>query len=59
MSPDGRWLAYVSNESGRNEIYVEPFRRRGERVRVSRDGGGQPRWRGDGNELFYRSGDGR
>jgi len=59
MSPDGRWLAYGSNESGRNEIYVEPFRRPGERVRVSRDGGGWPRWRGDdGRELFYRSGDG-
>jgi hypothetical protein len=59
MSPDGRWLAYVSNESGRNEIYVEPFRRPGERVGVSRDGAGQPEWRGDGKELFYLSNDGR
>jgi Tol biopolymer transport system component len=58
MSPDGRWLAYASNESGRYEIYVEPFRRPGERVRVSRDGAGQPKWRGDGKELFYRSRDG-
>ncbi|HVS65560.1 MAG TPA: protein kinase [Thermoanaerobaculia bacterium] len=57
MSPDGRWLAYVSDESGRNEVYVEPFRRPGERVRVSPDGGGQPRWRGDGKELFYLSRD--
>jgi Tol biopolymer transport system component len=56
MSPDGRWLAYVSNESGRNEIYVEPFRRPGERVRVSGDGGRTPKWRGDGREIFYRSG---
>jgi len=59
MSPDGRWLAYVSDESGRYEVYVEPFRRPGERVRVSRDGGGQPKWRGDGRELFYRSHDGQ
>ena len=54
LSPDGRWLAYVSNESGAWEVYVEPYRRPGERVRVSVDGGGQPRWRGDGKELFYR-----
>ena len=59
MSPDGRWLAYISDESGRDEIYVEPFRRPGERLRVSRGGGGQPKWRGDGRELFYRSHDGQ
>jgi dipeptidyl aminopeptidase/acylaminoacyl peptidase len=59
VSLDGRWLAYVSTESGRNEVYVEPFRRRGETVRVSKDGGGQPRWREDGKELFYLSLDGR
>jgi Tol biopolymer transport system component len=53
VSPDGRWLAYISTESGRFEVYVQPFRRRGERVRVSANGGGQPRWRGDGKELFY------
>jgi Tol biopolymer transport system component len=53
VSPDGRWLAYVSTESGRFEVYVQPFRRRGERLRVSDNGGGQPRWRGDGKELFY------
>ncbi len=58
MSPDGRWLAYMSNESGQFEVYVEPFRRPGERVRVSPDGGSQPRWRGDGKELFYLSPDG-
>jgi eukaryotic-like serine/threonine-protein kinase len=55
LSPDERWLAYVSRESGRDEVYVEPFRREGERARVSVDGGGQPRWRGDGRELFYVS----
>jgi Tol biopolymer transport system component len=59
ISPDGRWLAYTSEESGRWEIYVQPFRRPGERVRVSVDGGGQPEWRGDGKELFFRSADGR
>jgi eukaryotic-like serine/threonine-protein kinase len=59
ISPDARWLAYLSDESGRYEVFVEPFRRPGERVRVSRDGGGQPRWRGDGKELFYLSHDGR
>jgi eukaryotic-like serine/threonine-protein kinase len=58
VSPDGRWLAYISTESGRFEVYVEPFRQRGERVRVSTNGGGQPKWRGDGKELFYLAFDG-
>jgi Tol biopolymer transport system component len=58
VSPDGRWLAFISNQSGRHEVYVEPFRRPGERVRVSANGGGQPRWRGDGKELFFLSPDG-
>jgi Tol biopolymer transport system component len=58
VSPDGRWLAYISQESGRWEVYIEPFGRQGERVRVSVNGGGQPRWRGDGKELFYLSLDG-
>ena len=53
LSPDGRWLAYVSLESGQNEVYVEPFRREGDRVRVSVEGGGQPKWRGDGKELYF------
>ena len=53
LSPSGRWLAYISDESGQFEVYVEPFRREGERVRVSLAGGGQPRWRGDGRELFF------
>jgi Tol biopolymer transport system component len=59
VSPDGRWLAYLSQESGRSEVYVEPFRRGGESVRVSVDGGGQPKWRADGKELFFASLDGR
>jgi Tol biopolymer transport system component len=60
ISPDGRWLAYVSDESGRDQVYVRPSGRPGAPERVSRDGGGQPRWRGDGKELelFYLSHDG-
>jgi len=53
VSPDGRWLAYVSRESGQDEVYVEPFRRDGDRVRLSLKGGGQPKWRGDSAELFF------
>jgi dipeptidyl aminopeptidase/acylaminoacyl peptidase len=59
ISPDGRWLAYASQESSRWEVYVAPFRREGERVQVSTEGGGQPRWRGDGKELSYVSPDGQ
>ncbi len=55
ISPDGRWLAYISQESGDYEVYVQPFGRQGERVRVSANGGAQPRWRGDGRELYYLS----
>jgi Tol biopolymer transport system component len=58
-SPDGRWLAYVSDESDQWEVYVRPFRRPGEPVRVSVNGGGQPKWRRDGRELFYLAADGR
>ena len=53
LSPDGRWLAYVSPESNREEVYLEPFERPGDRVRVSLNGGGQPKWRGDSRELFF------
>jgi Tol biopolymer transport system component len=55
LSPDERWLAYISDESGDWEVYIEPFGRPGERVRISTDGGGQPKWRQDGRELFYAS----
>ncbi len=53
LSPDGRWLAYVSNESGRDEVYVQPFHRQGDRVRVSVNGGGQPKWSRDGKEIYF------
>jgi Tol biopolymer transport system component len=55
LSPDGRWLAYSSNESGRNEIYVQAFPVPGGKWQVSNGGGTQPQWRGDGKELFYRA----
>jgi Tol biopolymer transport system component len=53
LSPDGRWFAYVSPESGQEEVYVEPFEREGDRLRVSLRGGGQPKWRTDSRELFF------
>ena len=57
LSPDAKFLAYQSNESGRDEVYVELFPKGGARWQVSTNGGGQPRWRGDGKELFYVEGD--
>ncbi len=65
FSPDGRWLAFVSDEAGRPEVYVQAFesgpnpRLHGERYRISRNGALSVRWRGDGNELFYAGADGR
>lgn len=59
FSPDGKWIAYQSNESGRFEIYVQPFQDSGERLRISINGGVQPRWRRDGRELFYVALDGQ
>ena len=52
LSPDGGWLAYGSTETGRFEVYLNPLDK-GERIRVSKDGGAQPRWRDDGRELFF------
>jgi Tol biopolymer transport system component len=53
FSPDGRWLAYYSNESGSREMYLRPVEESGERLRVSSSGGTMPRWRRDGRELYY------
>jgi Tol biopolymer transport system component len=53
FSPDGRWIAYQSNETGRFEIYVEPFPRTGARTRVTDAGGERPVWSPDGREIFY------
>jgi dipeptidyl aminopeptidase/acylaminoacyl peptidase len=59
FSPDGRWVAYASNESGKWEIYVTTFPEAKAKWQVSNGGGEQPRWRGDGKELFFLSGDGK
>jgi Tol biopolymer transport system component len=61
FSPDGRWVAYVSNETGRNEVYVRPFVASGPsglslgegKWQVSKDGGNNPRWRADGKEIIF------
>ncbi len=57
LSPDGRWLAYASNESGRNEVFVQPFPGPGGKWQISNGEGTEPHWSGDGRELFYRSAD--
>jgi len=57
FSPDSRLIAYTSNESGRNEVYVQAFPQAVERWQISTGGGGLPRWRRDGKELFYLSPD--
>lgn len=53
FSPDGRWVAYVSSESRRHEVYLQPYPGPGERHLTSTNGGEQPVWRRDGRELFY------
>jgi serine/threonine protein kinase len=55
FSPDGQWVAYASDESGRYEIYVRPFLRPGAKLRVSTNGGLQPRWGGNAEEIYYLS----
>jgi Tol biopolymer transport system component len=57
LSPDGKWIAYQSNESGRNEIYVRAFPESDEKWMVSSNGGATPTWRGDGREIFYITAD--
>jgi serine/threonine-protein kinase len=56
FSPDGRWIAYISNESGRPEIYVQPYPGPGGKWQISTEGGSEPVWNPNGRELFYRSG---
>jgi len=53
FSPDARWVAYTSNESGRDDVYVQPIPPTGAKYRISRNGGTQPMWRSDGRELFF------
>ena len=57
LSPDGHWLAYTSDESGRMEVFVQPFAGPGRRSQISNDGGAEPVWSRDGRELFYLNGD--
>ena len=59
FSPDGRWIAYQSDESGRSEIYVQSFPEAGRKVRISNNGGDRPEWRKDGKELYYLAPDGK
>jgi serine/threonine-protein kinase len=56
FSPDGRWLAYTSDASGREEVYVQPYPGPGEKWPISTDGGTEPVWNPNGRELFYRTG---
>jgi eukaryotic-like serine/threonine-protein kinase len=57
FSPEGHWLAYISNESGRYEVYVQPYPGPGGKYQISTEGGTEPVWNPNGRELFYRSGD--
>jgi Tol biopolymer transport system component len=59
FSPDGRWIAYSSTESGRDEVYVAPFPGPAVKWQISSNGGAWPRWRGDGREIFYEDAEGR
>jgi hypothetical protein len=59
VSPDNRWLAYSSSESGRFEVYVQEFPKGRHRVRVSTASGQSPHWRGDSRELYYLTADAR
>ena len=56
FSPDNQWLAYVSNETGSNEIFVRPFPGPGNARQISTEGGGGPIWSPSGRELFYMNG---
>jgi dipeptidyl aminopeptidase/acylaminoacyl peptidase len=57
LSPDGRWLAYVSDETGQDEVYVRAFPDLGPKILISNDGGTEPVWGPEGHELFYRAAD--
>jgi Tol biopolymer transport system component len=56
IAPNGRWLAYHSNETGRDEVYVQQFPSGGLKQQISSNGGRHPRWRRDGRGLFFLSG---
>jgi Tol biopolymer transport system component len=56
FSPDGHWLVYASDESGRNEVYIQPYPGPGGKSQISTEGGNEPVWNPNGRELFYRNG---
>jgi len=58
FSPDGRWVAYASNESGSHEVYIRPYPAAGGKWQISDGGGRWPQWSGDGQQLFYRTNEG-
>jgi len=53
VSPDGKWMAYASNETGRYEVWIEPLPQTGSRHQVTRDGGSHPMWLPDGQALYF------
>lgn len=53
MSPDGKWMTYASNETGRYEVWLEPFPRSGARLQLTRDGGSHPLWAPDGRSIYF------
>ena len=57
FSPDGKWLAYASDELGTMQVFVQPFRATGNRKQISTTGGSEPRWRRDGGELYSLASD--
>jgi Tol biopolymer transport system component len=57
FSPDGKWVAYTSDESGGPQVYIQGFPETASKLQISNNGGADPRWSGDGNELFYISAD--
>ncbi len=57
FSPDGKWLAYASDETGRNDVYVRPRTGPGGKLKISTEGGMEPQWSSSGREIFYRNGD--
>jgi hypothetical protein len=59
FSPDGRWLAYLSDETGRFDVYIQSFPKPRGKVRISSNGGYRPEWRKDGKELYYITPEGK
>lgn len=56
ISPDGRWIAYASNETGRHEVWLEPLPQTGQRLQITRQGGSHPQWSPDGTKIYFDNG---